>query len=131
MVICTWVKHGWLDFHGGKKLSDEKIYVTESGKNLDCGLSLWGGECGARIFHPLYTRMQGVDEDGVSVIRPTNKLDILDELKARFEAGEWDDYRNPGRSYLGNRPGCGFPHQYFDYYSEVKDIDMVDRGRRD
>jgi len=125
VVVCEWYRSGIISHGGGRSLSDQKVFITEGGKEVDCGLSLLGGEVsGASILHPLYTNMQGVDEDGVSVIKPKSKLQILDELKARFEAGEWDKRRNPGWEYLGSRPGCGFPRQYFEYYKEVREIDV-------
>jgi len=124
VVLCEWYRSGIISHGGGRSLSDQKIFITESGKEVDCGLSWIGGEVsGASILHPLYTNMQGVDEDGVSVIRPKSKRQILDEQKEKFEAGYWDKNRNPGSRYAEAVGGCGFPYQYLDYYSQVKKVD--------
>jgi hypothetical protein len=122
VVVCKWVKNGLLNIHGGKKLSDEKVFVTESGKDVDCGISIWGGEGGSSVLHPLYTNMQAKKINGVSVVRPKTKLQVLDEQRAKFEAGYWNAYQKPGAEYAQNLVGCGFPHQYFDYYHQVKKI---------
>ena len=129
VVVCKWVKDGLLNIHGGKKLSDEKVFVTESSKEVDCGISIWGGEGGASVLHPLYTHMQGEDIDEVSVIRPKTKLEILEEQKLKFNSGYWDEYSNPGFLYSKSLIGCGFGNQYFDYYRKVKEVD-VDHFKR-
>jgi len=124
VVVCKWVKEGLLNMDGGKMLSDKKVFITESGKEMDCGISIWGGEGGASILHPLYTEMQGEEINGIIVVRPKTKLEILDEQKEKFEAGYWEKYKNPGAEYARNIVGCGFPHQYFDYYNKVKKISV-------
>ena len=130
VVVCKWVKDGVLNIHGGKKISDKKVFITESGKEVDCGISIWGGQGGASILHPLYSKMEGEEVDGVNVVKPVSKLEIIDQQAARFETGYWDKERNPARSYLASLPGCGFPPLYFDHYFAVKKIDREYFKRR-
>lgn len=125
VVLCEWYKSSMINLHGsGRSLSYSKVFITESGKEVDCGMSIFGGVAGASILHPLYTNMQGEDVDGVSVIRPKSKLEIIDEQKAKFEAGFWDKYKNPGFEYANNLVSCGFGHKYLDYYSEAKEVNI-------
>lgn len=129
VVLCQWNKEGLLrgGHGGGTYRSDYKVIVAESEKEISCGWSIWGGRGGSKILHPLYTNMQGtLREDGVNVIKPVTKISILGVQKAKFEAGYWDKNKFPGPKsvYLSSLPGCGFPHQYFDYYKEVKKVNV-------
>ncbi|MFK5950994.1 MAG: hypothetical protein QM500_19755 [Methylococcales bacterium] len=104
-----------------------KVVVTESGKEIDCGVALTGGDPLVRVMHPIYwgAYVNIIEKDDLTIYRyKKTKLDQLYELKERFEAGEWDKYRSPGSRYASQLPGCGFPHQYLDYYSEVKRVDV-------
>jgi len=105
----------------------DHVIVTESGKEVDCGLMVGGSGGSVTTMHPTLTGdgTQNYEKDGIRhIVYNKTKLDLLDEQKAKFESGYWDKYRNPGRSYLGSRSGCGFPHQYFEYYKEAADIDV-------
>ena len=61
------------------------------------------------------------------------KLDLLDEQKAKFEAGYWDELpapgwdkdKSPAERYARSIGGCGFDHQYFEYYSQVKKVEKI------
>lgn len=121
VVVCGWYSGPGI-FSGSGSEESHKVFITESGKEVDCGLG-FEARNQVSIMHPLYTNMQGVSENGISVIRPKNKMQILDEQKAKFEAGYWDKYRNPGSEYVRNLAGCGFPYQYFNYYNEENKID--------
>lgn len=69
--------------------------------------------------------------EGVDVIKPITVLKKLDEQKAKFEAGYWDDLPAPGwdkdktpaQRYASSIGGCGLNYQYLDYYNQVKRVD--------
>ena len=135
VVRCLKEKSYFIGHNASGYVTTGKVFVTKSGEEVDCGLLFGGKAAGVDVMHPIYmgagigsnTNPDESDQleliDGVLHIKLTKtKLDILDELKAEFEAGKWDRARNPGRSYLGSMPGCGFPHQYFDYYSKVMNV---------
>lgn len=123
VVVCQWYKMPLLEFHGGSKLSGEDVYVTPSGETINCGLGS-GESTQVKVLHPIYANPEIVEHEGVSVYRYTKtKLDILDEQKAKFEVGFWDKHKSPGTKYARSLVGCGFPYQYFDYYSGVKKVD--------
>jgi hypothetical protein len=139
VVICEWHKRTWLSGgHGGKQRISYKVNVVASDEEVDCGMNLTGGDGSVDIWHPVYmgagitakTKSEESDRlemiDGVMHIKMNKtKLDILDEQKAKFEAGYWDRYMNPGAEYARSFTGCSFPHQYFDYYSEAKKVDVA------
>ncbi|MDH5572811.1 MAG: hypothetical protein OEY89_13680 [Gammaproteobacteria bacterium] len=122
VVVCEWIGGRGIIAGSGSRES-HKVFITESGKEVDCGLG-FSSRNNVQVMHPLYANMQRSDENGVSVVRPKNKLQILDEQKAKFEAGFWDKHSDPGAEYADSLVGCGFPHQYSDYYNEVKDVDI-------
>ena len=129
VIICDWSSSlGTL--HGGThSVTRKKALVVESDKPYNCGINLLAGlslsfKSSSMAKHPTHTFAYVSTRDGVIVSKAISKLVILDDLKARFEAGEWDKYRNPGFEYANNLIGCGFGHQYFDYYSEVKEVDV-------
>ena len=129
VVLCQWYKNTIFGGgHGGKSKVGQDVYVTESGKEVDCGISLTGGDGLVLIKHPIYVLGDGkanYTKDGVQhIVINKTKLDLLDEQKEKFEAGYWDKQRNPEGSYLGSRPGCGFSRQYFDYYKQVRRIEV-------
>ena len=128
VVLCQWYqKTIFSGGHGGGSKVDQDVYVTESGKEVDCGTRLTGGDGLVLIYHPIYSGSGSEDnytKDGVQhIVMNKTKLDLLDEQKAKFEAGYWDKNRNPGARYAESLGGCGFSHQYFDYYSQVKKVD--------
>jgi hypothetical protein len=122
VVVCEWYVEPMLKIHGGGQLYKRNIYVTESGKEVDCGVAL-GGDPLVHVMHPVYWDADVTEQDGFKVYRYTKtKLDHLDEIKARFDAGEYDKNINPGAEFARRYTGCGFPKQYFDYYSESKPV---------
>ncbi len=128
VVLCSWSTGSSGFIHGGRSMIAKKPYVISSGEEFSCGFSLKAalalGVPMVQVMHPIYWEADVSVENGVKVYRYTKtKLDMLDELKTRFEAGEWADRLNPGAAYARSLVGCGFPHQYFDYYSEVKKVD--------
>lgn len=130
VIVCDWYS-GMFSLSGGRKFVSNKVAVIKSGETYDCGYSVMGAllkaSSNVSAMHPLYTTGDGDAYnmvDGVRVSKPITILQRLDEQKLKFESGQWDNHRNPGWAYLGSRPGCGFPHQYFVYYKQVKEIDL-------
>jgi hypothetical protein len=127
VVLCTKSKSHFIGHNASSYSAVDHVIVTESGKEVDCGLMLGGKRGNALILHPTLTGdgKSNYEKDGVEyIVFNKTKLDVLDEKKAKFEEGYWDRYKNPGFKYANNLTGCGFPHQYFNYYSEVKNVDV-------
>ena len=137
VVLCEWhAERLFSDGHGGRSLVGDKVFVTKSDAKVDCGINITGGAATANIYHPIYVGAVYVSEktsesdmvykkDGVIHVKMNKtKLDILDEQKAKFEAGYWDKQLNSGAAYARSLTGCGFPHQYFEYYSQVKKVNV-------
>ena len=126
VVLCNKTKsHLFKIGHGGREVVTDHVIVTESGKEVSCGLMVGGSDGYVSTMHPTLTgdSTQNYEKDGVRhIVYNKTKLDLLDEQKAKFEAGYWDKTRNPAWEYLGSRPGCGFPHQYFEYYKQAKRV---------
>ena len=98
--------------------------MISSGETVDCGLG-YGDSARVEVWHPVYIEPDIVKHDGVSVYHYTKtKLNKLDELRAKFEAGFWDKERHPELVYADSLVRCGFPHQYFEYYSKEKNVDV-------
>lgn len=127
VVLCTKRKRKFLGHTSTHTSKITKVIVTKSGVAQSCGYFI-GGEPGVlRVMHPTLVgngKKHYVQDGVLHRVYDKTKLDVLDEQKAKFEAGYWDKSRNPGGSFLGSRPGCGFPHQYFDYYKQVRDINI-------
>ena len=121
VVVCGWYSGGFL--HGSGSRERYKVFIAESGEEVDCGLG-FEADNQVQVMHPLYTNMEGTEVNGITVVRTKNKLQILDKQKEKFEAGFWRNESDPLKRYFKSLPGCGFPHQYFDYYNEVKNVDM-------
>jgi len=121
VVLCEWHKAALIDFHGGgMKRSDWKAFVTESSKEMDCGVSFGGGDGSVSVKHPVYWSADISEVDGITVYKYTKtRLDRLDELEHQFKTGYFDKFNWPGSKYANYvRSVCGFPHQYFKYYRE-------------
>lgn len=130
VIKCGWDSSMFV-VHGGRRRAATRIAVISSDETYSCGYSLLGALMYAHpnvtYLHPLYTGGESSsweEIDGVQVIKPIKKLQRLDEQKAKFEAGYFDKQRNPGAEYARSLTGCGFPHQYFDYYSDVQKVDV-------
>ena len=125
VLLCYWFVDPLFGFHGSGAVSKKNIYVVKSGDETHCGVALTGGRTATEVMHPLYSFEKITEEDGITVHRfAGNKLDYLDKQKEKFEAGFWDERSDPGIEYADNLVGCSFPHQYFDYYNEVKTVDI-------
>jgi len=145
VVLCQWYDDSlFFGAHGGKAQVGDKVFVTKSGEEVECGLNLRGGDGSVSIIHPVYvgasvsTKTKGNESDAIEVIDGVihikltkTKLNLLDEQKAKFEAGYWDKLpvsgwdkdKTPAQRYARSVGGCGFGHQYLDYYSQVKKVD--------
>lgn len=128
--ICHWSSSAFPGLHGGTHhVTRKKGMVVKSGEIASCGMNWFAGltlsfKTYDTLKHPthefFYVRER---EDGVSVVRAKSKLELLDEKKAKFEAGFWDKYSYPDSRYANSVKGlCWFPYQYFDYYREEKEI---------
>jgi hypothetical protein len=130
VVLCMAEKSHFIGHNASSYDESVKTYVVKSGEKVDCGLLL-GGDGGVRIMHPVYTGdgKQNYTKDGVEhIVFNKTKLDVLDDLKAKFEAGEWDKYKGkfpgPESLYISSLPNCDFGHKYFEYYKESKEINI-------
>jgi len=131
VIECSWYSSMFV-LHGGRSRVATRFAVINSNETYNCGYSflaaLTQGHPLVLYKHPTYTGSEdGSTEvvDGITVVRPITKIQKLDEQKAKFKAGYWDKRRNPGWEYLGSIPGCGFPHQYFDHYKQVRGVDIA------
>lgn len=124
VLICDWHTDSLLNFFSSSVLSKRIIHVVNSGEETPCGVAWMGGRPNVRVDHPVYWEGTKNEEDGLTVYHFTGtKLDYLDKQKEKFEAGYWDKHPDPGFAYANNLTGCDFPHQYFDYYRKVKNVD--------
>ena len=135
VVLCEWQSQSlFKGAHGGGTYrSDYKVIVTKSGKEVECGLSVGSEKSGLRILHPTLVgnKEQHYEKEGVKhLVYNKTKLDILDEQKAKFEAGYWDKLpvagwdkdKTPTQRYARSIGGCGFGYQYLEYYSQAKEV---------
>ncbi len=124
VVVCQKAESAFFDIgHGGRNIVDDKVIVTDSGKEVGCGLMLGGIRGSVSVMHPIYVmnRDKSYKKDGVEhIVFNKTKLDLLDEQKAKFEAGYWDKFPNPGFKYANNVSGCGISFSYLDIYSKAK-----------
>ncbi len=114
----------------------DHVIVAKSGKEVDCGLMVGGTNGNVTILHPTLTGSGGVKnyiKDGVRhIYYDKTKLDILDEKKAKFDSGYWDEYKWPGSEYATQvQLVCGFPRQYLNYYIQEKDQIDVERFKQE
>ena len=126
VLVCDWSGKTKLNIWKDNYLAKRTVHVVKSGEETPCGVSYSFSDETTNVWlmHPVYWDGEKIEEDGRVVYRYTGtKLDYLDKQKEKFEAGFWDKHRNPGFAYANDLVGCGFPHQYFDYYSEVKKVD--------
>ncbi|MDH5388162.1 MAG: hypothetical protein OEY06_06915 [Gammaproteobacteria bacterium] len=122
VVVCGWYSGAGF-FHGSGSEQSHKVLIANSGEVVECGLG-FEADNQVQVMHPVYWDGTKTVEEGITVYRYTGtKLDYLDKQKEKFEAGFWDNHRNPGFEYANDIVRCGFPHQYFEYYSEVKKVD--------
>ena len=128
VVLCKKTKSYLIGHNASGYDVVDNVIVTESGKEVGCGIMLGSSKGNVSILHPVYLieREKNYTKDGVEhIVMNKTKLDILDEQKAKFEAGYWDKYRWPESRYADSVKGiCWFPHQYFDYYREAAPITL-------
>ncbi len=129
VVRCTWSSAGFL--HGGGHIIATRIAVINSNETYDCGYSFWAGVQGASsnvgVRHPIYTGQEGKSYnviDGVRVAKLITLLQKIDEHKAKFKRGYWNNYKSPDQHYLKHFPVCGVDPKYFSDYLKVKKIDI-------
>ena len=124
VLVCDWASTSMFAIHGGAQVTKQNVYVVKSGEETHCGVAWAGGRSSSRVMHPVYWGVKITEEDDTTVYRYTEtKLDYLDKQKEKFEAGFWDKYSDPGFEYANNLVNCNFGHQYFDYYSQVKEVE--------
>jgi len=124
LLLCDWAHSPWYKIHGGRSILKREPVVANSGEDTPCGMSLFGGHPSVTVRHPIYLNPTITEEEDITIYRYTETvLDYLDKQKEKFEAGFWDKRIKPGAAYADDLVGCGFPHQYFDYYSQVKKVD--------
>ena len=121
VVICSWSTGIGLA-HGGGSVIDEDVHVIKSGEKLSCGFNPFG-RARKSIMHPVYIGSAVKIVDGVQVIKQITKLQRLDELKAKFEAGYWGKFSHPEIEYARSLTGiCGISRDYLEKYSQVKKV---------
>ncbi|MDH5388160.1 MAG: hypothetical protein OEY06_06905 [Gammaproteobacteria bacterium] len=125
LLLCDWAHSPWYKIHGGRSIYNRVPIVAKSGEDTPCGMSPFGGHPSVSVMHPIYLNPTITEEEDVTIYRYTETiLDYLDKQKEKFEAGFWDKFKWPSSLYVESiKPVCGFGHQYFDYYREVKKID--------
>lgn len=128
VVLCYKTKDYLIGHNASGYDVVDSVIVTESGKEIDCGLMLGGSGSRVSVLHPVLVAdaKSNYIKDGVEhIVMNKTKLDVLDEQKEKFEAGYWDKDRWPQSRYADSIKGvCWFPNQYFDYYRKIKSIKL-------
>ena len=125
VVMCDWASALGTLHGGGHSVMQRKALVVESGKPYNCGINWTAGLTlsilsSSMAKHPTHTfAYVNTREDGVIVRKAISKLKILDEQRAKLEAGYWDKHRNPIAEYARSFGLCGFGDRYIEYYSQV------------
>ena len=130
VVRCHWSTM-LRNLHGGThSVTQRKSLVVKSGEEFSCGLNWVAGltlsfRSSSGLMHPTHTfAYVTTRDDGVDIRKPVSKIKQLDDQKAKYEAGFWNEEKNPFERYYKSLPSCGFPYKYFDYYDEVNGVDM-------
>jgi len=124
VVLCEWHKAALIDFHGGGlKRSDWKVFVTESGKEVDCGVSFGGGDGSATIMHPVYMGGRACEigcesgivqkQNNLFVIKPRTLDELIDHNIKKYS-------NNKISKYLGSL----YSDRYFKYYKYDRELDI-------
>ncbi|MCK5002416.1 MAG: hypothetical protein KAJ92_06430 [Gammaproteobacteria bacterium] len=131
VAICHWSSSAFPGLHGGTHhVTRKKGVVLKSGEIASCGMNWFAGltlsfKTYDTLKHPTHEFFFDRErDDGVTLVRTKIKLELLDEQKAKFEAGYWDNYMNPGAEYSRNLAGCGFGYKYLEYYKNVKELNV-------
>jgi len=127
VVLCEWHKAALIDFHGGGlKRSDWKVFVTESGKEVDCGVSFGGGDGSATIMHPVYAGERAceigcespqITESGsVFIVNPNTAEKTLNLLVKKHSGKKILSYI---RTY------GSIDKEYYKYYRSYQPLDTL------
>ena len=128
VVVCSWSSHSF-GLHGGKSRVKESVFVASSGEVVDCGMSIFGDDSRAQIYHPLYgdggsirnetnfVTASGRVIDDIRIITPKLKQTSLDEL---LKTHTGDDLVRAAKRLGGN-----FPGDYLSYYSSQKKVSVA------
>ena len=128
VVLCYKTKDYLIGHNASGYAVIDSIFVAESGKEVDCGVMLGGSGSSVSVLHPVLSSdgKSNYTKNGVKhLIYNKTQLDLLDEQKAKFEAGYWDKYKNPGFEYANSVSGCGISFSYLDKYSKAKKVDKA------
>ena len=99
VIRCQW-HSDFLNLHGGSNLVKEKVFINSSGKETDCGWSLFGEGPFVDVMHPLYTPTNGCAygshcntqyshyENDVIFIKPLSIEKYLDQLELKYTGKE-------------------------------------------
>lgn len=125
VVICHWSSSAFPNLHsGGSHVTKRKGMVVKSGEQFSCGFNWLAGLTLSRptynyFRHPTYHfKFVTSREDDVRILKSKNKLQVLDEITAKFNLSEKN--LASASKYTDSVMGiCGFPRLYIKYYIEV------------
>ena len=128
VVSCTW-SSDFLVLHGGRKKTKEKIFITSSGKEIDCGWSLFGKGPSIDVMHPLYVSVNACAygpecnskyssyTNGRIIVKPVPIEQFLSAAKTKYKNEEL-------YNYIRGFCAAHFGDYYFKKYNSVSRIDI-------
>lgn len=119
IVECAWGSSAMSFIHGGGTVIDTDYYVIPSGEEFDCGMRVIGERGYAKVSHPLYAKTGVCDgrgckseksKSGAYIVRPKEKLKLLDECEQQYKDGYWSKHYSPESEYGSCMARvCSFP----------------------
>ena len=129
VVVCQWASSLKGLTGGTYSVTTRKPLIVDSGEKFNCGYNWLAGlnlsfKTYAEFMHPTYRIFPvKTSKDGVHIDEVKSNIEILDELKSKFEAS--DKKRSSGLDYARSSAAlCGFPYMYFSYYKKVQKANL-------
>ena len=128
VVSCTW-SSDFLVLHGGRKKTKEKVFITSSGKEIDCGWSLFGKGPSIEVMHPLYVSVDACAygpecnskyssyTNGKIIVKPVPIEQFLSTVAEKYKNKEL-------YNYIRGFCAAHFDNYYFKKYNSIRQIDI-------
>ncbi len=124
VIVCKWYSD--FSIHGGKPEAFRRILVANSGEDISCGLSPFGGKGSVSIHHPTYIIDQNNSGNNGYLVHMISALDNLRIAQDKYESGYWDTYKDPTIPYLREVRGCGVSERYLKLYNRYETPDYTE-----